>query len=306
MNFFDKIPISVYKILIVLATIIWGYAFVGMKVAIASISPNWMVGIRFLLAGIILSVIVFRTIKQNFCKEFLLYSVMLGFIEFLAFSAQTVGLKFTTPGVNAFLTAAYCVITPFFAWLMFKKRPRLRNFLAAFIALIGIWLVSVSGDSQFSIGIGEILSFDCAFFFAAHIVLMSKATKKYNAIALSASEFIFEGLFGIITGVIFEPAPMLADFTPEFVGLLAFLVIFSTIICFGIQNISLAYVPPSQASLLLSLECVFGVIFSVLLYGEVVSMRMAIGFVLIFSGVIVSEYEPSRKKPNKKPSADNI
>lgn len=306
MNFFDKIPISVYKILIVLATIIWGYAFVGMKVAIASISPNWMVGIRFLLAGIILSAIVFRTIKQNFCKEFLLYSVMLGFIEFLAFSAQTVGLKFTTPGVNAFLTAAYCVITPFFAWMLFKKRPRIRNFVAAFIALIGIWLVSVSGDSELTIGIGEILSFVCAFFFAAHIVLMSKATKKYNAIALSASEFIFEGLFGIITGAIFESAPTLADFTPEFVGLLAFLVIFSTIICFGIQNISLSYVPPSQASLLLSLECVFGVIFSVLLYGEVVSLRMMIGFVLIFSGVIVSEYEPSRKKPSIKTNTDNI
>lgn len=277
-----------------------------MKFAIASIAPNWMVGIRFLLAGIVLSAIVFRAIKENFCKEFLLYSVGLGFLEFLAFSAQTVGLKFTTPGVNAFLTAAYCVITPFFAWMLFKKRPRLRNFVAALVALLGIWLVSVSGDSEFTIGIGEILSFICAFFFAAHIVLMSKATKKYNAIALSASEFTFEGLFGIITGAIFEPAPTVADFTPEFVGLLAFLVIFSTIICFGIQNISLAYVPPSQASLLLSLECVFGVIFSVLLYGEVVSMRMMIGFVLIFSGVIISEYEPRRKKPSNKTTSDII
>lgn len=306
MNFFDKIPISVYKILIVLATVIWGYAFVGMKFAIATISPNWMVGIRFSLAGVILSAIVFKTIKQNFCKLFVLYSLALGFLEFLAFSAQTIGLYYTTPGINAFLTAAYCVITPFFAWFLFKKKPGTRNFVAAFMALGGIWLVSVSGDSQLSIGIGEILSFVCAFFFAAHIVLMSKATKIYNAIALSAAEFVCEGIFGIIAGAIFEPTPSLSDYSPDFIGLLVFLVIFSTIICFGIQNISLAYVPPSQASLLLSLECVFGVIFSVLIYGEVLSLRMVFGFVLIFAGIIISEYESSKKKPSNKALKVNL
>lgn len=295
MNFLDKIPISVYKILIVIATVIWGYAFVGMKIGMNSLEPNFLVGIRFLCAGVILSAIVFKQIKKEWDRGFVKYSIFLGFLEFLAFTTQTIGLKYTTPGVNAFLTAAYCVITPFITWFVFKKKPGFKNFVAAFVALFGIWMVSVTGGSGFNVGKGEFLSFICAIFFAAHIVFMSKATKKYNPIALSATEFICEGAFALIAGILFEKPPTLTAFTPEFLGLLAFLVLGSTIICFGIQNIALAYVAPAQASLLLSLECVFGVIFSVLLYGEVVTVRMAAGFALIFGAVILSEYEPKMR-----------
>ena len=65
---------------------------------------------------------------------------------------------------------------------------------------------------------------------------------------------------------------------------------------FGIQNVSLAHVPPAQASLFLSLESVFGVVFSVLLYGERLTFRLVVGFALIFAAIVVSETFPLRKK----------
>lgn len=80
---------------------------------------------------------------------------------------------------------------------------------------------------------------------------------------------------------------------------MAFLVVFASIIAFGIQNISLSFVPPAQASLLLCLESVFGVLFSVLLYGEILTARLVFGFVLIFIAILMSEGIFSRKKRNK-------
>ena len=71
------------------------------------------------------------------------------------------------------------------------------------------------------------------------------------------------------------------------------MVLFATIFAFGVQNIALARIEPTQASLILSLESVFGVVFSILLYGELLTVRLVVGFVLIFIALLV--YRPARR-----------
>ena len=76
---------------------------------------------------------------------------------------------------------------------------------------------------------------------------------------------------------------------------MAFLTVFASIVAFGIQNLALAHVPPAQASLFLSLESVFGVLFSVLLYGELLTGRLVLGFALIFIAIVISETFPLKR-----------
>ena len=125
--------------------------------------------------------------------------------------------------------------------------------------------------------------------FAVHIVFVSKFTEKHDALTLTVFQFITEGCFGCVVGAATETLPAAAVVTPTIVGQMAFLIVFASIIAFGIQNVSLAYVNPSQAALLLSLESVFGVLFSVLLYGEVMTSRLLVGFALIFVAILVNE-----------------
>ena len=82
----------------------------------------------------------------------------------------------------------------------------------------------------------------------------------------------------------------------DIIGQLLFLAIFASIVAFGIQNVALAHIPPAQASLFLSLESVFGVLFSVLLYGQQLSLRLLMGFSLIFVAIIISETFPLKRK----------
>ncbi len=299
----DSLPQTAYKLLIVAATMMWGVSFVFMKDVVSVLEPAWLLGIRFTIAGLILLFILRKRVAACFSAKMLGMGAVLGALDFSAFLAQTVGLQHTTPGINAFLTATYCVIVPFIWWVVARRRPGIFNVLAAVIAVAGIWLVSVSASGEgLTMGFGEGMTLVAAVLFASHIVAVSKFATHADALALTAVQFVSEGCFGLITGACTEAAPTLSVFTFDVVWQMAFLVCFASIFAFGAQNLALAHVPPAQASLLLSLESVFGVVFSVLLTGEQITVRLLLGFALIFVAISVSELLPI-KKPSKDEDA---
>lgn len=299
-----ELPAWVYKVAIVVATIIWGYSFVAMKDVVSVIPPAWLLGVRFLSAGLLLTAILWRRVRAAFSGKMVLAGVALGLADFLAFWSQTVGLEHTTPGINAFLTATYCVIVPFLWWVVAHRRPTVFNIGAAVLALVGIWLVSVQSGG-FTMGFGEAMTLLCALLFAVHMVLVSKFSRLHDVLALTAVQFVAEGCMGLLSGAAFEAFPGFDAFTPDIIAQLAFLAVFASIVAFGIQNVALAHIPPAQASLFLSLESVFGVLFSMLLYGEQLTGRLLLGFALIFVAIVISETFPLKKKTDVLP-ADSV
>lgn len=294
MRSLDSLPMLAYKLLIVLATAVWGVSFVFMKDVVDVLGPAWLLGIRFTCAGLILLGALRRRVAQELCLRTLGAGMLLGLFDFSAFLAQTVGLQHTTPGINAFLTATYCVIVPFVWWIVARRRPTAFNLAAALLAVAGVWLVS-GGGAGFSMGFGEAMTLLGAVFFAVHIVFVSKFTRFADALVLTVLQFLTEGCCGLALGALAEQAPALSSFTPAVVGQMAFLVLFASIFAFGAQNVALAHVPPAQASLLLSLESVFGVLASIVLYGERVTPALVTGFALIFAAIVVSEVLPQAR-----------
>ena len=231
-----ELPAWAYKIAIVVATIIWGYSFVSMKGVVAVIPPAWLLGFRFLFAGIVLTAILWKRVREAFSGKMVLAGTVLGLADFLAFWTQTVGLEHTTPGINAFLTATYCVIVPFLWWIVAHRRPTVFNIGAAVLALVGIWLVSVQSGGM-TMGFGEVMTLLCAVLFAVHMVLVSKLSRFHDVLALTAVQFVAEGCMGLLSGAAFETFPGFAVFTPDIIGQLLFLAIFASIVAFGIQNV---------------------------------------------------------------------
>lgn len=300
-----KIPGVVYKLALVLATVIWGLAFVVMKDAVSVMEPAWLIGVRFTLTAVLLTLVFFRNVRATLNRDHLVRGAVLGVLLFIAFWTQTIGLDHTTPGKNAFLTATYCVLVPFFGWMLMSKKPSAFNVAAALLCIVGIGLVSLasgaadggaasSAASFLGMSFGDFMTLVCAVFFAVHIVYVSKYSEGRDVLALTVYQFWVGGVCGLVVGGLTEPAPNLAAITPEFLFNLAYLVVFASCVALVIQNVALAHVPPAQGSLFLSLESVFGVAFSVLLYGEQLSLRLVAGFVLIFAAVVVSEVLPER------------
>ena len=287
------------KLALFSAALIWGSSFFMVKNTVDAIPPNFLLAIRFTAAFLILSAVFCKKWKQ-FTWDYLFRGAIVGFCLFLAYCSQTVGITDTTPGKNAFLTAIYCVIVPFLFWAVDHRRPDLYQCAAAVLCIGGIGLVSLDGN--FSIRMGDALTLLGGFFYAAHMVAVAKVCQNRDPILITILQFGFAGLFSWIVTLLFEPFPSaLPDW--ETMGSIGYLAVFCTAGALLLQNIGQAHTHPAPAAILLSLESVFGVFFSVLIYHEELTGQLMLGFLLIFVAVLVSETKLSflKKKSQKKP-----
>lgn len=288
------------KLALFMAAFIWGSSFFIMKDTVDVFPPYILLGFRFTIASILLSVVFFKKLRQ-INLDYIWRSGVIGLFLFLGYSTQTIGITETTPGKNAFLTAIYCVIVPFLFWAVDRSRPDIYNFMAAIVCISGIGLVSLKGD--FSIGFGDAFTLLGGFLYAGHLVAVAKLGKGKDPIIITILQFGFAALLSWGMGVIFEKFPTRWE-TGNIIGLL-YLAVFATAVALLFQNIGQKWTHPSAAAIILSLESVFGVMFSVMFYGEQLTLRLLIGFVLIFAAVIISETKLSFIRDIKK-RASNV
>lgn len=266
------------------ATLLWGSSFVVLKTTLDSVPTLWILAIRFTGAAILMGL---PSIKQlaKIDKRCLASGVFMGLALYAAYTLQTFGLVYTTPGKNAFLTATYCVLTPFLWWAFTRKRPDLYNILAALVCITGMALVSLNGD--LSVGLGEGLTMCCGFFYALHIIFTSKGVARYGVGVLTTIQFATAALLCWISAPISAPFP---DSVPSSAWLsIAYMCVLCTFACYYLQTIGQKYTSPQTSSILLTLESVFGTLISVAFYGEQLTLRELAGFALIFIAVIISE-----------------
>lgn len=295
----------IYKLMVVAATLIWGSSFVVMKDAIDVVEPSWLVGIRFLLTSFLLGAVFWKRLARSLNKQAFISGAVLGALIFGAYWFQTVGLDYTTPGKNAFLTATYCVLVPFISWMVSRTRPTVFNLAAAVLCITGVGFVSLANDS-FSMGVGDALTLVCGVLFGAHIVATSVFAKNQDVLVLTIYQFFVSGILGVLVGMLTETPPNASALNFDFIASLLYLVVFASCIAMGFQNIALAHIPPSQVAILLSLESVFGVVFSVVFYGEELSFGLVFGFVLIFISIILSEAFPRQSKTDDAIAKDSL
>ena len=277
------------------AAIIWGTSFFIMKNALDSLPVFALLALRFTAGAILLSIVCFKKWK-GFTLDYLWRGAVVGGFLFLAYTVQTFGLSFTTPSKNAFLTAVYCVLVPFFTWAVVHRRPDRFNIIAALLCVAGVGLVSL--NEELSVIIGDLLTLLCAVFYASHIVAVEKLSPGKDIYLITIFQFAFAALYSWVFSLTTEvfPAESLKD--PAVFLPLAYLCVMATTVALLFQNVGQIWSDPASASVILSLESVFGVLFSVICYGDEVSTKMLCGFVLIFVAVVCSETKFSflRKK----------
>lgn len=277
-----------------LTAAIWGFAFVVVKDSLDTTPPIYMLAFRFSIAGILLSIICLNKWKL-LTKRIVLHGAILGFFLFAAYTFQTIGCKYTTAGKNAFLTTIYVFLVPLFLWAITKQCPSIQTFIAAFISLVGIGLLSL--QSNFSINIGDVLTILCSIGFALHMIFIARFNATEDAVLLTILQILFAAIFSwILAPFIDGNFPVHCFQNSKTISSMLYLGIFSTMIAFFLQNICQKYTPTPIASLFLSFEAVFGVIFSCIFLKEIITARMIIGCSLIFFSILLSEIKIKKQK----------
>lgn len=286
-----------YQFMLLLAAAIWGLGTVFIKGIVEDIPPFWLVGIRFFCAGLVFLSVFFpqlvRLHREERLFEHIRISLLLGVLMISGYMFNSWGLVGTTAANSSFLTGLYCVIVPFVAWIISRTRPTAFNIIAAVLCVVGVGLVSLSGADGFAMGWGDAVTLVSAVLMAIHLAATSKLAPGRNIMVLTFLQFLFGGALSMAFASFLEPVPSFEMLVmPEMIGSILYLILFATCAALLFQNIGLAKVPAASGSLLLSFESVFGVLFSIAILGEVITLPMLAGFSLIFVAVLVSEWLP--------------
>lgn len=248
-----------------------------------SLSPFQIMTIRFLLASVLMGGISIRNLK-GIKKEEVTAGVFMGAALFIGFSLQIIGLQYTTPSKNAFLTATNVVIVPFIAFLICRKKVGFRGTIGAVLAIVGVGLLSL--DKDLSLGLGDGLTLICAVGFAFQIFLTSIFVKKYRASVLNFIQMCTAGILSLIFMI--ASGQVHFQVTAKGWWSVLYLGIISTTVCYLLQTACQKYVDETKAAIILSMESVFGTLFSVMILHESITLRMILGCIIILAAVILA------------------
>lgn len=269
---------------LILTTLIWGSSFVILKSALDSITPLWVLAIRFSGAAILMLIACLPRLKK-LDKRYVTGGCLMGLCLAAAYIVQTYGLVYTTPGKNAFLTTTYCILVPFLYWAISGKKPDKYNIIAALVCLVGVGFVCLGND--LSINIGDMLTILCGLFYGLHIIVTSRTAENRDPVLITMLQFATAAVVCFIGAVLFEPAPH--DVGSGTWLSIAYMTFICTGLCYILQTVGQKYTPPSQTAVILTLESVFGSAISVILGVESLTFNIALGFFLIFIAIITSE-----------------
>ena len=264
--------------------VIWGGGFVAGKMALTGADPFVILAWRFLASAVICGA-VFRKRIAAAPKKVIRYGGCIGVLQVLALSVQLMGLEYTTSAKQSFLCTAYVAMTPFVSWLIVKKKPGWNAMLGGVLALAGIGLISLNGISGLNFGDG--LSVGFAVLFALQVVLVGKfVDRDTDSIQLTFFQFLAAGVLSLVICIV-KGEYLWIQGGEAWMGI-AYLAVLNTCLAFILQNWAQKHTSDVVASLIISLESVFGFLFSVLYYQEPLSWRLLLGGALCFGAILLN------------------
>ena len=293
-------------IMLMIAALIWGVAFVAQSVGMEHVGPFTFNGVRCLVGAVALIPVIFffdRKKKKEKTgqeekkergigtkKDLVMGGLLCGGFLFLASSLQQIGIQYTTTGKAGFVTAFYIVIVPVLGILLHKKISG-NVWIAVVLALVGLYFLCMT--ESFTIGKGDIYIFACAFVFSIQILMVDRFAPKVDGVKLSCLEFLVSGLLSLFFMFSLE-RPTLSGILAAGIPIL-YAGVLSCGVAYTFQILGQRDSNPAIASLIMSLESTFSVLAGWLLLHETLSTREAIGCIFMFVAILLAQL-PKKKE----------
>lgn len=284
-------------LLLVLCAAIWGLAFVYQKTAMDHVGPLTFIACRGLVAAAALwplAVMEARRAPVDVASGALWrIGALAGAAFFVAAALQQTGIVTASVTNSGFLTALYVVFVPFLAWAWHRKAPGVAVWPAVGLSFAGTWLLG--GGSLTGLGRGDLLVAASAVFWAAHVIILGVSGRHARPVTVTALQFLTVGGLALASAAVVEKPPLAAILAAgkeiAFVGLL------SSALTFTLLAVALRHTPPSEASVLVSLETVFAAVAGALLLGDRLPIVGWIGAAMIFTASLVVQLAAHTSKP---------
>jgi drug/metabolite transporter (DMT)-like permease len=278
-------------LLLLFAAVVWGFAFVFQKTAMAVIGPLTFIAARSIVASIALAPLAWQEARRNPQApnaDFYRVAIGGGAAFFLGAAFQQFGLVTATVTNTGFLTALYVIIVPFMAWVWHRQPPTAVVWAAAALSFVGIWLLG--GATFNALSHGDVLVAICALFWAAHMIITGRASTYDRPMLFTFLQFNIVGLLGLIGAALTETVT-LAQLREVWVEI-AYVGLLSSALTFAILTVALRHAPPAEAAVIVSTENLFSALAGALFLGERLSLINWSGAALILLATLLVQLVP--------------
>lgn len=297
-----------YAVILMLCAMVWGFAFVSQSVGAEYVGAFTFLTIRCWIAVVLLvpvSAFIYKKraggkrtaadeIREN-RRAYLMGLCFCGTALFSASAMQQAGIAFTSTAKASFITALYVVLVPVLS-VFFGKRPLLKLWICVLVSVLGLYLLCISGPEG-AFNKGDAMMIACALLFSIQIMTVSHFVKFTDAVLLSLMQTIGEGILATVFMLLFEKPSyeMIRAAAPA----LLYAGVMSSGVGYTLQIVGQEGIDPTIASLIMSLESVFGAIGGWMILGQRLSLREFAGCVLMFAAIIYSQV-PGRRLRERK------
>ncbi len=272
---------------------IWGSTFVLNKSALTYVGVFAFLSLRFSLAASILLVGVARYKRERFrlvLKTKRVYLV--GFVLFLGYCLQTLGLRLISPSNSGFITGLSVAIVPIAA-MSIGSRVRPLHVLAVLVGIVGLYFLSAPLSA--SNIVGELLTLACSVAFALQIVYTESLDPTLDPISVVAIEVAIVAFLSFaITLSPFDTKPLSTSFdvshllNPTVLSAVVIGGALATALALVTQTYFQRYLSSTEVAIIYNLEPLFAAVFAVLVDHLPLSMFEVIGGVFVLSAMTLS------------------
>ncbi len=305
----NKIRVLRSNIMLLITALIWGTAFVAQDNAGATLNGGTFTinFSRFFIGALVvfpLFLFVNRTANKsdktaytNGIKLSVKAGVFCGIALFVAAALQQYGMTLgTNSGKAGFITVMYVVFVPI-CGLFFKRRVGALAWIAVAIAPVGLYMLCLS-SGVFDFRTSDLVVLASAFGYTIQILLIDHFSPRCNGVLMSAVQFAVVALLSGAMMFITEFEYFLR--IPEIIPEILFLGVLSCGVAYTLQILGQQHTNPTVASLLMSLESVFALLFGSILLSQIPTSRELFGCAVIFIAVILAQLPSPEFKHKEK------
>lgn len=299
-------------LLLLLAAMIWGAAFVSQKAGMDYVGPFTYNGVRSILGGLVLLPVIplldrlragrGGSFRKGSRRDILIGGVLCGVALFIGSSLQQLGIALQDPATNVgkagFITACYTVIVPVLG-IFLKKRSPLLVWAGVGVAVVGFFMLclmdGLMAGTGLGLGVSDLLLLLCAVAFSVHILIIDHFSPLADGVRLSCIQFFVCGVLCLPFMFLME-RPAVGDILACWLPI-GYAGVMSCGVAYTLQVVAQKGVHPAVASLILSLESVFSVLAGyALMPGSTLSAWELAGCVLVFGAVVLVQLAPAKAK----------
>lgn len=279
-------------LLLLSVAIAWGVTFLMVQDAINTTPVYAFLFFRFAIASVLMFFIAYKFLNE-INKKTILYGIILGLFLFSAFATQTFGLAYTKSSIVAFITGLNVIVVPFLAYFIFKDYISKNVLIATVVAVIGLYLLTMSGT--LTIGKGELLTLICAFLFALQIIFTGKFSKEVNVFLLVLFQLITVTVLSLIFSLSLDDVTFNLTYDYVFFKAVLITAVFATVYAFLIQTYMQQFTTATKTAIIFAMEPVSASVFAYISVGEVLTNIQLTGAILIVFATVIAELRFKRK-----------